>query len=265
MKDTDLTRELFEFGSALRRYGQIIWALLRREEELRRHAPLEAIVGLLEPVALIAVFCLVWIIENRHTPIGGSPWLFFTTGLYAKYYFVYIGQRMGRTRRNKRSSAEQWLDHIMVHIIMRFAEYLILGILLFGLLAIFEDPQAFPSSIVPIAASMGYLTMLGFFWGMCMVVLTRGLDVPQFFFSGINRFLILFSGAFFIVDFFPPEFRYVLSFNPMLHAIILFRTGFYPDFPALTLDTTYLAYCSFGAVVFGLVIERASRRLLENR
>jgi capsular polysaccharide transport system permease protein len=57
--------------------------------------------------------------------------------------------------------------------------------------------------------------------------------------------------------------RYWLSFNPMLHAIILFRTGFYPRYPVYTLDVDYLMYCSIGAVVVGLVIERIFRRRLD--
>jgi capsular polysaccharide transport system permease protein len=71
---------------------------------------------------------------------------------------------------------------------------------------------------------------------------------------------MLFSGVFFIVDFVKPDVRYVLSWNPMMHAIALFRMGFYPNYPRLVFDRQYMWVCALVAVVFGLVIERLTRR-----
>jgi capsular polysaccharide transport system permease protein len=72
--------------------------------------------------------------------------------------------------------------------------------------------------------------------------------------------MILFSGIFFLADFLPPGPRHVLSFNPMLHAVALFRSGFYPNYPQGLLDTTYLFYCALFAVVLGFVLERVTVR-----
>jgi capsular polysaccharide transport system permease protein len=72
--------------------------------------------------------------------------------------------------------------------------------------------------------------------------------------------MIMFSGIFYLIEFLPPGARYVMSFNPMMHAIALFRTGFYPGYPTLLLDTTYLTYCAIGSVVLGLVLERLTVR-----
>jgi capsular polysaccharide transport system permease protein len=72
--------------------------------------------------------------------------------------------------------------------------------------------------------------------------------------------LVIFSGVFFLPDFLYPETRYVLSFNPMMHAVQLLRLGFYPQYPAVALDTDYLALCAILFLLMGLVVERVSRR-----
>jgi capsular polysaccharide transport system permease protein len=102
---------------------------------------------------------------------------------------------------------------------------------------------------------------LGFGWGMITLIVTRYFWMWAYLTSAFNRAMVLFSGVFILVEFLPPNIRYYLSFNPMAHAIALFRSGFYPNYPKIMLDTTYLTYCSLGAVLIGLVLERATVRL----
>jgi capsular polysaccharide transport system permease protein len=78
---------------------------------------------------------------------------------------------------------------------------------------------------------------------------------------GANRALIILSGTLYVPDFLSPNIRYWLSFYPELHAIELFRTSFYPHYPAILLDTFYMTYTSILFVVFGLVLERVTRRI----
>lgn len=264
MKSSLITQEINEFGGAVRRYGRIILALLRREEESRRQAPMESILNLLEPVFLVTLIVLArWSLERLHgAPLGGSVALFYATGFFAKYYFIYLSRRMRRSVDSpaRRFPLEQRLDHILVHIILSTADYLVLGLIGFGFIYVFFTPQALPYNVVPVIEACIAIIMLGFGWGVLNLVMTKALWFWRYFFPPFNRALVLFSGVFFIVDFMSPGVRYMLSFNPMVHAIALFRTGFYPNHPTLVLDTRYLAFCAIGAVVFGLVLERATRR-----
>jgi capsular polysaccharide transport system permease protein len=57
-----------------------------------------------------------------------------------------------------------------------------------------------------------------------------------------------------------PGMREILAWNPLLHAINLFRQGFYYNYPSLLLDTHYLAVCTIVFVLFGLLFERVTRR-----
>jgi capsular polysaccharide transport system permease protein len=252
---------------ALRRYTQILGALLRREEESRRHAPMESLVNLLEPIFLIATLTFLFYFLGRRqvSPLGGSPVLFYATGFFPLYFFIYVSRRMRGAidAPQRRFPIEQRLDQIIVHIIMRIIDYAVLGFVLFGGLYVLFTEQAIPYDYVKVVSACVAIVALGFCWGILSLVLTKRSRVWRFFFPTVSRIQILFAGVFFVPDFLAPETRYVLSFNPMLHAIALFKTGFYPQYPAILLDVNYLACCSILAVVLGLVVERTSRRAEE--
>jgi capsular polysaccharide transport system permease protein len=251
--------------AALRRYFAIIVSLLWREEEARRHAPGEAILNLLEPLGLILMITAARYMMERHAgspPIGDSILLFYATGFFAKYFFIYVSRRMrGIIRTSGRHfPVEQRLDHIVVHVIMRSIDYSILGVLLFGGTYMFSTSMAYPYDFVPIIEASIALMGLGFGWGIINVVMTQLFWVWAYITPAFNRSLIMFSGIFYIPDFMSEGARYILSFNPILHAIALFRMGFYPSYPDLVLDKSYLAAWVAGSVLFGLVFERITRR-----
>jgi capsular polysaccharide transport system permease protein len=241
-----------------------MYALLRREEERRRAAPVEAILDLLEPVVLIAVMSVAsWFLARRNASmLGGPAVLFYSTGFFALYFFIYLSKRMRGSvpSPRRRFPVERRLDHIVVHIMIKVFDYAILGVLLFGTLYVFFTAQAFPQNFIPIIQACAAIIMLGFGWGITNLVLGRVWWVWPYVEQPLSRCLILFTGVLFLVDFLSPTARYVLSFVPLVHGISLFRLGFYPNYPTLVLDVGYLYACAVFAVVFGLVIERVSRR-----
>ena len=255
-----ITSEFISFWTALRRYGQLIIAKLRLEEERRRRAPFESFAYLLEPVALFTALSLVFLLMNRNAASWGeSETLFLGTGIFAKFFFIHVSSRDRWAHR--RYPVEQWLDDLIVNIILKVFDFTLFGVALFGGMAIFGVSSAIPRNLLPILQAVVCMIMLGFGWGIFSIVMAEAFGIPAFIFSGINRLSMMIEGTLFIVDYLPPESRYLVSFNPLTHVIILFRQGFYPDYPSLTLDTSYLIYCSIFAILLGFVLERATRRL----
>lgn len=250
--------------TSVRRYTQIILALLDREWENRKREPLESIANLLEPVIMIGTLSFFWwFLGRKNSPIlGGSPVLFYATGFFAKYFFIYVSRRMPKQMDSprRRLPIEHRLDHIITHMILRVIDYTILGFLVFGTIAFFFTSQAIPNDIVPIWQALIALLMLAFGWGIFNLVMTRFFWVWAHIVPAINRAMILISGAMYVPDFMSPSVRDVLVWNPILHAIALFRTGFYENYPNLLLDTDYMWWCCIMAVTFGLILERATRR-----
>jgi capsular polysaccharide transport system permease protein len=143
---------------------------------------------------------------------------------------------------------------------LRIIDYTILGIVLFGGIYLLFTEEAIPAHLPYALGACVAIVALGFGWGMLNLVLGKKSPVWRFFFPFISRILMLFSGVFYVPDFLAPDTRYILSFNPMLHAIQLFKIGFYPQYPAILLDVQYLAYCGIFFLLLGLVVERVSRR-----
>jgi capsular polysaccharide transport system permease protein len=52
----------------------------------------------------------------------------------------------------------------------------------------------------------------------------------------VNRPLFMLSGVFFLPDALPHPFRDILLYNPIVHAMMSFRKGFYPEYRAAVLD-----------------------------
>lgn len=69
---------------------------------------------------------------------------------------------------------------------------------------------------------------------------------------------------FFLPDEMPHPYRDILLTNPVCHVIMLFRTGFYPEYRAIGLDLPYLT--TFSALVFfgGMIVFTLSRKTLRN-
>jgi capsular polysaccharide transport system permease protein len=249
-------------GSAFRRYIGVLGALLRLEEENRRHAPMDSIINLLEPIFLIVTLSFLFYILDRRqvSPLGGPTILFYSTGFFPLYFFIYVSRRMRIDAPRARFPIEQRLDHIIVHVILRIIDYAILGILLFGGVYLLYTAQAMPSDLVRVVEAFLAIAALGFGWGTLNLVLSKKTHMWSYVFPTISRALLMFSGVFFVPDFLLPSARDILSFNPLMHAVALFKSGFYPQYPAIILDVRYLAYCSIFAVFLGLVAERVTRR-----
>ena len=85
------------FFSAMHRYGQIIFALLQREQERRRQSPLESMADILEPMLFVCIMGLVW------TLVGASfPWIAGVCGVDVVarllHSIMYVGEKQpGRT------------------------------------------------------------------------------------------------------------------------------------------------------------------------
>lgn len=271
MKSIPAVRETIKFGSDLRRYFGIILTMLQREMALRRVNPAESLLDIAEPLILIGTIMTLRILIEGHkstSPLGGSGLMFYVTGLYPKYLFIYIsikrvGGAVGSPRH--RFPVEQRLDLFLVHVLLRTFDFAILGIVVFGAIYFFVTPDALPYTYLPVFWALGTAIMFGFGWGMLNIVFYRLFWIWPYVSMGLNRALIICSGALFVPDFMPPNIRDLLSYYPEMHAICLFRTGFYPHYPAILLDTTYMTYSAFTFVILGLVLERVTRRIEERR
>jgi capsular polysaccharide transport system permease protein len=234
--------------------------MLIRAIDSRRESPFHTLGAILEPLTLMAVLGTLWYLLNRHqtVPFGDSVLLFYASGIFPYYFFVYVSRRMRLQPPKRRFPIERRLDHVFIHLLLRVFDYIVLGLVLFGGLYFFVTRDAAPYSLIPIIESAAALLILGFGWGLLLIALNKSFPLWRFLHPSISRALILFTGIFYIPDFMSPSARYLMSFNPLVHAVALFRLGFYPSYPTLLLDKWYLFVCAVGFLVMGFVLERVT-------
>ena len=223
------------------------------------------VLEILEPLFHIGVICL-WHYLLRVQPVyGSSIVLFISTGIYPIFVFVHLSSRVRATSVSagyRRFPIERPLDFIVSGTGMILFAYLLVGVVLFIGLAIFSTPQAIPFEWSAIIESLCALACLGFGIGLCNAVAQKLIPVWHYFWGAIARALILFSGALYVADFLPVYLRDILVWNPVLHAVELFRQGFYPYYPTLIYDGTYMWGCALAPIAVGLCLQRLFRRKL---
>jgi capsular polysaccharide transport system permease protein len=263
-RSATMARHLILLGPMMRRYALYFGALLRREQSSRLNDPLKSFLEIMEPVFLIAVMTASFQFLGRRdsSPLGDSPVLFYATGFFFLYYFIYLSNRMRGSVDSpaRRFPLERRIDHILVHILLRTVDYAILGMVLFGAIYIFFTATAVPHSFTLVSLAVLSALMLGFGWGVLNLTLARSWRLWGLIYPLVNRSLIIFTGVIFLVDFLSPGTRYILSFVPLVHSVSLFRLAFFQNQPLLVLDLTYLAWSSLFALALGLAVERLTVR-----
>jgi len=79
-------------------------------------------------------------------------------------------------------------------------------------------------------------------------------------FSAFSRPLYFISGVFFTADFLAPEVYAAIDFNPLIHIIEWFRSGFFPSFQSDLYDPNYAVSVCVIIFTIGLTIERLNSR-----
>ncbi|SEQ37391.1 capsular polysaccharide transport system permease protein [Faunimonas pinastri] len=221
------------------------------------------LLSLIEPVFHIALIA-AWHFATRIQPVfGSSTILFISNGLYPVFVFIQLSSHshtsVNQNKIGQRFSMETPLDFVIADCVLRLFAYTLIGFVLFGLEAVFITPDAIPSDWGAIAQSMLVLAVLGFGMGAVNAAIAPIFPLWHFIYAPVSRVFMLFSGVLFITDFKPVFLRDILSWNPVLHAVSLFRMGFYPTYPTLVFDPFFMWSCAIGVVVFGLACMEVNR------
>ena len=113
-----------------------------------------------------------------------------------------------------------------------------------------------PLSALAITALFGF--GVGYF-NAVLAVFWRSWDK---IFAQVTRGLYFISGIFYVPGMMPDWAREALLWNPLLHAIDWFRSGFFAVYQPHWLDQTYLAILAILALLGGIALERGLRRKL---
>lgn len=219
--------------------------------------------SLLEPVAHILIMCAWYYGMRIKPPVGTSPLLFVATGLYPLFVFVHLSLSARASALNtgvhNRFPIETGLDTVLARYFVKLSCYLLTGLVLFSGIAMFDTDSAIPIDAATVTKSIVCLSMMGFGMGLLNSAIELYLPMWRFIWGPASRLLILISGIMFIPDLLPVHLRDYLIWNPVLHAIVAFRLGFYDIYPRFVYDPIFPWVASLVLLAMGLCAERVAR------
>jgi len=244
--------------------GKVVWALILRETRTRfgRHR-LGYLWAVLEPAGMLLILMAIFSLVGRLAPSGLDFPVFLATGIVPFFMFRTMLNRAAQAIEGNRGllvyARVKPLDLVIARSLLEAATYLVVFALILSVLGALGY-QARPHQPLMVLSAMATLATLGFGLGAAIAAFQVVMPSIQQFVNFINRPLYFISGIFFSIEVVPEPYRSWLLLNPILHAIELIRAGFFATYDGRYADPGYLLEWVAGAVLLGLVAQRALRR-----
>jgi capsular polysaccharide transport system permease protein len=121
-----------------------------------------------------------------------------------------------------------------------------------------------PPDVLKLIAAVVALFAIGFGLGTVIAISSQFFPAIRNFLRLPLRMLYFLSGIFYLPDMLPPVARDFLWWNPILHAISLFREGYYEVYDSIILDVNYLFTWAIGSLLVAFSLQHAARRVLRS-
>ncbi len=253
-----------ELFHALNVQGRVISALTLRETRARYgNSKLGFFWALFEPFAHITVFIGIFSALGRAIPLGESMGLFILTGIVPwLLYSNTVNNVMAGLSSNKSLLGYPQvmpMDIIISRVILDAATLFIVMLLFlaaFNYLGVRIEIDSF----LQMFSAYGLLVLLATGVGLINAAIVPIYPSYQSIYNAFSRPLYFISGVFFTADFLAPEVYAAIDFNPLIHLIEWFRSGFYPSFQSNLYDPEYAVAICVSIFTIGLVVERANSK-----
>ncbi|WP_299809998.1 ABC transporter permease [uncultured Roseibium sp.] len=244
-------------GASLKRQFAIISALIIREMTTRYGTKFGGYMwAVLDPVLFIGILTLVFSAIARLPPLGRSFVLFYATGYLAFYSYRSTADQIAKSIEANKALLNYPVvtpyDTIISRIILQLITLFAVNMLLFTCINLFSPIGSIDLEPVIIASILAI--SLGSGVGAANAVWFHMNTTYEHVWGIINRPAFMVSGVFFLPEEIPHPYREFLMWNPMIHVVGLFRTGFYPTYRAAYVDLTYVVGIAIFSVVFGFVL-----------
>jgi len=253
-----------ELFKALGVQGRVISALVLRETKTRYgNSKLGFFWALFEPFAHVVVFIGIFSAMGRAVPIGDSTGLFILTGIIPWLLYNNTVRNLMRSLNSNKAllgyPQVMPLDIILSRVIIEAATlFIVMLIFLAGFL--FFNFRIEIDNFLQMFSAYCLLILLATGIGLINIAIASIYPSYDSVFSAFSRPLYFISGVFFTADFLAPEVYAAIDFNPLIHIIEWFRSGFYPSFQSDLYDPQYAVAVCVIIFTIGLCIERINSR-----
>jgi capsular polysaccharide transport system permease protein len=211
--------------------------------------------AIVEPIAGITVLTLAFSFVFKTPPIGTSFQLFYATGTLPFLMFTTICNRVGSSLTFSRPlllyPAVTFVDAILARFFVNLlTEILVIYLVITGILLAYDTRAVL--DVPQIATSLALVALFALGMGTLNAYLFLRFHVWHVFWSVISRPLFLISGVFFTYEHLPPMLKEYLWYNPLIHAVGIMRSGFYPSYQIGYTSPLYAAGVGLALLAIGL-------------
>jgi capsular polysaccharide transport system permease protein len=249
--------------------ARVIRALMLREvRTLYGRHRLGYLWAFFEPLLHMSFWFVLFIFIRRAPSVYDmSPLLFLACGLIPFFCFRNVGTFVQGAISSNSALLQfppvRQVDTIISRFLLKSATMVVVGVGIFGVM-IFTGVAGWPSdSMQVLLATLAMLFFgLGFGSFNCMICVLY----PAYskFSNVVNRVFYFTSGLFFIPEMFPPNVLEYLSWNPALHGVGLFRSGWSSLYESQEASWNYLLTASAILLLLGLVLEPMVKKIRES-
>lgn len=225
--------------------------------------------AIVDPVAHVALMTVLFQAIARTPALGLSFPLFFASGYLPYSFYHRMSSFLAGTMKANKALLSYPIVSPIDAIVSRFVlqimtDTVIASAIIAGIIYVGGVMVSINLAGLMVAALAGAVLGLGI--GMVNIVLFARSPLYEQVFGIVTRPLFMVSGVFFLVEDMPHPFGDYLLYNPLVHVIMWFRNGMYPEYRAELLDKGYVIECAAVAVMLGLALLTVSmREIRENR
>lgn len=249
--------------------GRTILALMLREMSTRYgRSPGGYLWSVLEPVGGILLMAIGFALIARTPPLGTSFVLYFATGMLPFSLYGAIETTVSRSLNYSRAllmyPAVRWIDAVLARFFLNLLTKLVITFLVLTATMVLTETRTV-LDFGPMLAGLGMAALLGLGVGLMNCALEGLFPVWGMVWGIATRPLLLASGVFLLYEQLSPAAQAVLWWNPLLHVVGEFRSGFYPMYTAAYVSPAYVTGIALGLTALGLMLVRRHHvTILEN-
>jgi capsular polysaccharide transport system permease protein len=252
--------------SAFRNQIRIVSALVRRETVVHygesRLGYIWALVGpILYLVGLVLIFDLVF---HRRVPLGKSTALFALTGFVPFHLYnkvaMYVTNAVSGNRGLLTLPPITPYDVVWARSIVEANTYLLVAFIMFVGLLLNGITDAVPSDILIVILACTLCICFSIGVGMINIAIASYFHGWLILFSVLSFPMWLLSGVWYLPEQVPEGMRQWMLYNPIMHMVVLFRMGFYPDYVSVYLDLPYAVGSAAVAIAIGMALIKVCQR-----
>ena len=225
--------------------------------------------AILEPVAAISVFSIVFAMMTHQPPLGRDFVVFYACGFLAMSSYQALAVNVGAAIRFSRQllayPTVTYVDAIVARIVLTFLTNILVGIIVMvGALSL--SKESYQIDYIAVFRCLGMIFALGVSVGLVNCFLMSMFPIWQYVWAVANRPMFLISGVLFLIDNMPETFRDILLLNPVAHIVSMAHVGLYNTYDGVFVSETYVYGISLVLAAFGmLLLHRFHRTILNER